>query len=171
MRTEPTGRTRPPAAVAAVAVAAALALLTACGDDTDDADRQEQVAARGAEVMPFDLDATTHRFAEGDDGLVETVIADDPHDTEQVDLIRDHLAHEAGRFAEGDYGDPAAIHGHEMPGLAELEAGAEDIAIGYDEVEAGARIAFTTTNAALVDALHRWGEAQVADHGAHDAHG
>jgi hypothetical protein len=32
--------------------------------------------------MPFDLEATRHRFEPVDDGLVETVVADDHEDTE-----------------------------------------------------------------------------------------
>jgi hypothetical protein len=34
-------------------------------------------------------------------------------------------------------------------------------------VQAGARITYTTADAALVEALHAWGKAQVLDHGAH----
>jgi hypothetical protein len=152
---------------------AAIAVM-ACGDDGADdrlADRRAEIADRGAEVMPFDLDATTHRFAPADTGLVETVVADDPSDTAQVDLIRDHLAHEADRFARGDYGDPAAIHGDGMPGLAELEAGADAVAITYGDLSDGAQLVFTTDDPGLVDALHRWGEAQTTDHGAHADHG
>lgn len=151
-------------AVAALAVLG----LSACGDDDGGpADRQAEVAERGAEVMPFDLEATTHHFEPTTDGLVETVVADDPGDEEQVGLIREHLASEAERFTAGDYGDPADIHGDDMPGLAELEAGAADVGIVYDDIEAGGRITFTSERPDLVDALHRWGEAQTTDHGSH----
>lgn len=132
-----------------------------------EADRQAEVAERGAEVMPFELDATTHRFDPTDDGLVETVVADDPDDAEQVELVQDHLIQEAKRFRDGDYGDPAAIHGDDMPGLATLEDRAADIDITLDLVADGARLTFITDDHAVVDALHRWGEAQVADHGQH----
>jgi hypothetical protein len=147
----------------------AVGLLTAaaCGDDDDTAERQEEVAERGAEVMPFDLDATTHRFEPVTDGLVQTVWADDPVDTEQIDLIQGHLEEEAERFAAGDYGDPSTIHGEIMPGLAELEAGASEIAITYEPTPEGGRITYVTDDATLVDALHKWGEAQVTDHGSH----
>jgi hypothetical protein len=150
-----------------VLLAAATALLVAgCGDDqVASADRQDDVASRGAEVMPFDLEATTHRFEPVDNGLVETVVADDHDDTEQVELVRQHLA--PPRFARGDYGDPATIHGDDMPGLAELEAGAGDIRVVYQPVDAGGRITYTASTPALVDALHRWGEAQTTDHSAH----
>ena len=145
----------------------------ACGDDGTDerlAERRAEIADRGADVMPFDLDATTHRFEPSEAGLVQTVVADEPSDTAQVDLIRDHLAQEAGRFGRGDYGDPAAIHGDDMPGLAELEAGADSVTVTFEDLVDGARLVFTTDDPGLVDALHRWGEAQTTDHGAHADH-
>jgi hypothetical protein len=149
-----------------------------CGDGDGDGDpgderrgRQDEVAERGAEVMPFDLDGTTHAFTPQDDGLVQTVVVDDTvtgaDRREQLELVRRHLRLEADRFAAGDYGDPAAIHGDAMPGLAELEAGADGVDVAYDATEAGGRITFLAADAELVDALHRWAEAQVADHGAH----
>lgn len=150
-----------------VALGASLAIV-ACGQDGDDAgDRQAEVAERGADVMPFDLDATTHRFEPRDDGLLQTVVADDPADGDQVALVREHLTDEAQRFADGDFDDPASIHGDEMPGLGELRAGFGDIDVAYAEVPAGATITYTTADAGLVAALHDWAEAQVADHGDH----
>lgn len=137
-------------------------VLVACSDDSPD--RQAAVAERGEHVMPFDLDATTHRFDSVPTGLVETVLADDPSDADQVRLIREHLRHEGDRFRTGDYGDPAAIHGDDMPGLAELEAGAADVAVTFEDVDAGARLTFATADPTLVDALHRWGRAQTTDH-------
>lgn len=130
-------------------------------------ERQAEVAERGGDVMPFDLDATTHRFDPVDEGLVQTVTADDPGDEEQVALVRGHLESEAVRFAAGDYADPASIHGADMPGLAELEAGAERIAVTYEAIEAGGRIDYVTADPDLVDALDRWAEAQTMDHGSH----
>lgn len=117
--------------------------------------------------MPFDLDRTTHRFTPRRTGLVQEVVADDPDDAEQIELIRAHLIDETDRFTSGDFSDPAQIHGREMPGLAELEAGAADIQIRYGELPDGARITFSTTEADLVTALERWGDAQVDDHGEH----
>ncbi len=125
------------------------------------------MADRGADVMPFDLDASTHTFTATDDGLVEDVVADDPDDGENIELIREHLTSERDRFESGDFADPAAIHGDAMPRLADLEAGAADIEIAYSELDDGARLTFTSEDPALVDALHRWGEAQVIDHGEH----
>lgn len=152
----------------AATVAALLVTLGACaGEDPGQTSRQAEVAERGASVMPFDLDETTHRFLPTDDGLRQEVVADHPDDTTQVDLVRQHLTTEAKRFRTGDFGDPASIHGDAMPGLAELSAGAADIEITYADLPDGATLTFRTTDPELIQALHDWGEAQVSDHGSH----
>ena len=129
--------------------------------------RQEEVAARGAEVMPFDLERTTHHFESRPWGGVQTVVADEP-DAEQIELVRAHLRGEAARFARGDFDDPMAIHGHAMPGLAELRAAAEAgrVEIGYTDVPTGGRLTYRADEGALVTALHAWFDAQLMDHGA-----
>ena len=139
--------------------------VAACGRGT--ADRQAEVAERGAEVMPFDLDATTHHFTKTGDGGVQLVTADDPDDETQVLLIREHLLEERERFARGDFDDPARIHGMDMPGVAELRAGFRDITVAYAENPAGAELRYTSADRELVDAIHAWFDRQVMDHGSH----
>jgi hypothetical protein len=158
---------RSPIAAVIAAVIATLVVLGGCAAPDQWTTRQSEVAERGQEVMPFDLEATTHRFLPTDDGLREEVTADQPGDTGQVTLIRQHLAEEATRFRAGDYGDPASIHGQAMPGLADLAGGADRIDITYTDLPAGAALTFHTTDPDLVRALHTWGEAQTSDHGAH----
>jgi len=130
--------------------------------------RQAEVAERGAEVMPFDLDRTTHRFEARPWGGVQTVVADEP-DADQVRLVRAHLQEEAERFSRGDFDDPMATHGMEMPGLAELRAGVAEgrVEIGYSEVPTGGRLTYRAGERELVVALHAWFQAQVTDHGSH----
>jgi hypothetical protein len=115
--------------------------------------------------MPFDLARTHHDFEKRPDGGVQTVTANDPSDSAQVRLIREHLAREAARFSRGDFADPMAIHGHAMPGVAELRAGAGRIRVEAAEIAGGGRIRYTTAEPALLAALHRWFDAQVIDHG------
>jgi len=149
-----------------VAVLFAVALAVgACGDAT--AERQAEVAERGAEVMPFDLDATTHRFTKTSAGGVQVVVTDDPDDEAQVRLIREHLLDERDNFSRGDFEDPARIHGMDMPGVAELTAGYQRVSVGYSEVSAGAQLRYTTNDPELIDAVHAWFDRQVMDHGAH----
>jgi hypothetical protein len=131
--------------------------------------RQAEVAARGAQVMPFDLDATTHLFQPRADGGVQQVTADNASDTEQIALIRAHLQAEASKFQRGDFSDATTIHGHDMPGIAQLRAGYERIAVVYTELSNGAELRYTTDDPALVAALHDWFAAQTSDHGEHAA--
>jgi hypothetical protein len=159
------------AASAAVAVAATLGVLWAAGAFASQQQaRQAAVAERGASVMPFDLEKTTHVFTPTESGGVEEVVADDPADKKQVSLIRGHLKKEAAAFRRGDYSDPSSVHGEGMPGLKELEAGHKKVEVRFSELPDGARIEFSTEDPSLVRALHRWFDAQLSDHGG-DAEG
>jgi hypothetical protein len=128
--------------------------------------RQAEVAERGKEVMPFSLAATTHIFTKTAQGGVQQVVVKRAGDAEQVTLTRQHLQEIRAQFLQGDYSGPSRIHGQDMPGLAELKAAAPgQIAIAYKDIAGGAELAYTTTHPALVAALHRWFDAQLADHG------
>jgi len=129
--------------------------------------RQAQVAARGAQVMPFDLEQTVHVFQRLEDGGRQTVTVKDPANAQQIALIQSHLQHEADKFRRGDFSDPAKIHGDDMPGLAELKTGFAQIEIRYTDLPNGGEIRYRTANPALVAALHLWFGAQVSDHGRH----
>ena len=129
--------------------------------------RQAEVEKRGAEVMPFDLEQTMHVFQSLNDGGLQTVRAKDPANREQIALIQSHLKEEAEKFQRGDFSDPAKIHGEDMPGLAELKAGAGQIEIQYMSLPDGAQIRYTAKNPTLVMAIHHWFMAQRADHGRH----
>lgn len=137
----------------------------ACSTDGSLAQRQVEVAERGAEVMPFDLDATTHVFTKTEAGGIQVVTADDPDDGRQIGLIREHLREERDKFASGDFDDPASIHGHDMPGVEEFAAGYADIRVDYSDEPAGARLNYTTDDPELIDALHSWFDRQLVDHG------
>ena len=145
-----------------VAGAAAVIVATAGGED----DRQALVAERGRQVMPFDLERSTHRFDKAADGGVQTVVSDD-RDPKQIALIRAHLRKEARLFRQGVFTDPVTIHGPEMPGVAEIRAGTARIDIAYSDVATGGRLRYRTGDSELVDAIHRWFDAQTTDHGDH----
>jgi len=133
-------------------------------------ERQAIVAERGGEVMPFDLERTTHIFEKLDNGGRQQVISDD-EDVAQIDLIRTHLVEETQQFSEGNFHDPAMIHGDNMAGLHELMTGYNKISIEYTEIEQGGQILYTTDDPKLVSAIHSWFEAQVSDHGQHAQEG
>ena len=126
---------------------------------------QADMATRAAQVMPFDLNATHHTFTKTDQGGIEQVVAIDPADTRNIELIRSHLQYEAGEFTKGNFSDPARIHGMDMPGLQELEAGASRVQVLYQSIQGGAQMTYASSEPALVVALHSWFDRQTTDHG------
>ena len=132
-----------------------------------DENRQAEVAARGAQVMPFKLSATTHIFTKTEQGGVQQVVAKDPKDTDQLAMIRMHLAELAQAFQRGDFSGPTQTHGAQMPGLTKLKTpNPGDLSMRYRELANGAEIEFSSRIPELVSAIHEWFDAQLADHGA-----
>jgi hypothetical protein len=127
---------------------------------------QEHVHQMAHSVMPFDIDKTMHIFKMTESGGVQQVIAKDASANDQITFIQQHLKHEAERFQNGDYSDPAALHGADMPGLRDLRAGASAIKVSYMALSVGAEITFETNDLHLITAIHRWFGAQLSEHGA-----
>jgi hypothetical protein len=129
--------------------------------------RQDEVASKGATVMPFDLMRTTHFFDDTPGGGIETITANDTKDARQIALIRSHLAEEAKRFRRGDFSDPAQIHGQDMPGLDALSRAGNKLQVKYRKLPAGASLSYASADAAVIAAVHAWFAAQRSDHAAH----
>jgi hypothetical protein len=128
--------------------------------------RINEVAQRGQHVMPFDLKQTQHIFTKTENGGVQQVIARDPNNSQQIEMIRQHLTKISGEFSHGDFSDPAKIHGKDMPGLAALRtAKPGQLHVQYQELPAGAEITYSAEEPALTTAIHQWFDAQLADHG------
>ena len=144
--------------------------ISACGS-APASDRQQEIAERGAVVMPFDLDATTHVFTPTASGGVQAVVADDPDDVDSVAFVQEHLRFEAERFRVGDFSDPERIHGDAMPGLAVLKDRYREIDVEFEATSIGATIVYSSQAPEVVDAVHAWFDAQVSDHGDHAQHG
>jgi hypothetical protein len=158
----PNRRTITLLAAAMLILGGAIAAVALGGDGQT---RQEAVAERGARVMPFSLDATTHVFDATATGGTQRVVADDPNDREQIHLIREHLRREAEAFQHGEFADPQTIHGRHMPGLAALRAGYQRIEVRYRDLPDGARIDYRTADPSLAAAIRDWFDAQLGDHG------
>lgn len=129
--------------------------------------RSDEVYERGSKVMPFDQNLTTHRFVPNSSGGIQTVTVNDPSNSNQIKLIRSHLHEEAEKFQQGDFSSPAAIHGEEMPGLAELQSGADRVDVQYKELPDGGRLVYLSKDSKIVAALHEWFNAQNQDHNGH----
>lgn len=133
-----------------------------------DANRLDEVAERGAHVMPFDLEKTTHVFIKTENGGVQKVTVKNLSDQEQVSLIRMHLSEISNEFQQGNFSSPEKIHGENMPGLSELKAVKPgEIKIEYKVLPTGAQISYSTESPQFADAIHRWFDAQSSDHARH----
>ena len=149
-----------------VAALISLTLTFSIASLAQDSSRQDEVAKRGADVMPFSHMATLHVFAKTEDGGTLRLIVREPADTKQIQMVRAHLQDMRGRFEKGDYSGPSHIHGDAMPGLAELRAAKpEQIAVSYKDVADGAELEYRTSDPKLISALHAWIDAQLSDHG------
>lgn len=131
--------------------------------------RQAEVAARGEQVMPFDLERTTHSFTKTSTGGTQRVVSDDG-DEGQIGLIRAHLITEAEAFGRGNFGSPERIHGIDMPGLAVLRQAGSALSVAYIDTPMGGQITYATSRPEVVAALHLWFDAQTSDHGNHAEH-
>ena len=130
--------------------------------------RLDEVVQRGSHVMPFNLEQTTHVFSKTEKGGVQQVVVKDPANTEQIKLIREHLTKISHEFQQGDFSNPAKIHGESMPGLDELrKAKSGQINIVYKELPDGAEIDYSTELPVLINAIHQWFDAQLSDHARH----
>ena len=135
-------------------------------------ERLNEVTQRGMHVMPFDLKQTQHLFTQTDTGGVQQVIARNPGNSQQIELIRQHLRKISGEFSRGDFSNPEKIHGKDMPGLAALSAANPgQLQVRYNELPKGAEIFYSSEDKALVFAIHQWFDAQLADHGPDAMHG
>ena len=133
-----------------------------------DEKRLDEVAQRGTHVMPFDLEKTTHVFSKTAKGGMQQVVVKDKSDTEQIGLIRAHLSEISGDFRRGDFSKPERIHGEDMRGLTELKSAKPgQIKIEYAELPDGAQITYSTKSPKLINAIHRWLDAQLSDHARH----
>jgi len=130
--------------------------------------RLDEVVQRGSHVMPFVLEQTTHVFSKTATGGVQQVIVKDPVNAEQIKLIRDHLTKISHEFQQGDFSNPAKIHGDTMPGFDELrKTKPNQIDIAYKELPDGAEINYSTESPFLINAIHQWFDAQLSDHARH----
>jgi hypothetical protein len=163
---------RPPrlmTALACLAFACAPSAVFASAPETPapaDAQHQQQVREKGSKVMPFSLDQTLHTFKKTDTGGVQQVRVSNAA-TDQVAMIRAHLQSIARSFNARDFSAPAHIHGADMPGMAEMKAAKpEDLTVAYRDLDDGAELDYASHSPAMIVAIHRWFDAQLADHGA-----
>jgi hypothetical protein len=149
-----------------------LLIVPAYGTEKASEQRLDEITQRGSHVMPFNLEQTTHVFSKTEQGGIQQVIVKNPANTEQIKLIRQHLTRISHEFQQGDFSNPAKIHGDSMPGLDELrKAKIGQINIAYKELPDGAEIDYSTELPVLINAIHQWFDAQLSDHARHAVSG
>jgi hypothetical protein len=119
---------------------------------------------RGAHVMGFDQQKTTHHFYLYPDGGAIDVAANDPNDLADIPAARSHLPHIAKMFGEGDFSAPALVHATNVPGTADLARLKDRLSYRYEETPRGGRVNIVTADPDALAALHRFLRFQIADH-------
>jgi hypothetical protein len=132
-------------------------------------DPHAQMNHRGAQVMGFDQDKTTHHFFLYEDGGAIDVSVKDAADKTNLDAIRAHLPHIVVMFSEGNFEAPMMVHGTTVPGTPEMKAAKTAIKWVYEETPKGGRVNITTTNAAALKGVHAFLTYQITDHKTGDA--
>jgi hypothetical protein len=132
-------------------------------------DHHAQMNHRGAQVMGFDQDKTTHHFLLFHDGGAIDVSVKDAADKVNLDAIRAHLPQIATKFGQGDFGAPAEVHATEVPGTKDLAALKAKVAWKYVETAKGGRVDIVTTDPAALSAVHAFLKYQIEDHKTGDA--
>jgi hypothetical protein len=120
--------------------------------------------ARGAHVMGFDQDKTTHRFLLHPDGGAIDIAVMHAGDTANRDAIRAHLPHISQMFADGNFSAPMLIHETNVPGTAQMAALKNRIRFRYVETPGGGRVDIITTDAEALKGVHEFLRFQIRDH-------
>ena len=145
--------------------AAALSLPTLVAQTPARPDPHAAMNHRGADVMGFDQEKTTHHFLLYEDGGAIDVAVKSASDTVNRDAIRAHLPHVAGLFGHGNFESPMIVHDtKKVPGTAEMARLKDKITYTYVETPSGGRVDITTSDAAGVAAVHEFLRFQITDH-------
>ena len=126
--------------------------------------KDEALKKRGAEIMGFDQDATTHHFrltATG--GSIEVTINDQAEEA-TIAAIRTHLRSITREFAAGQFDKPFQTHGEVPPGVIEMQKRREKIAYRYEELPGGGAVRIETKDVRALDAVHAFLRYQITEH-------
>jgi hypothetical protein len=120
---------------------------------------------RGAMVMGFDQNRTTHHFYLYSDGGAIDVSVKDPDDASNRDAIRSHLPHIATMFGHGEFDAPMLVHDtRNVPGVAVMSTRNEQIVYRYTETSAGGRVDIRTSDVDALAAIHEFLRYQIGEH-------
>jgi hypothetical protein len=133
------------------------------------AEHMAAVDARGDEAMGFSHHTAAHHFRLFADGGAIDATANDAADAKTVAAIRTHLQDVAKAFSAGDFAKPQFIHAGKPDGVETMQSLRDRISYKYEELPAGGRVRIRTSDAAALDALHRFLRFQIEEHATGDA--
>lgn len=116
-------------------------------------------------VMPFDMNKVTHYFIKTDSGGILMIRTKDKRDTSQANLVVSHLKKEYKLFSNADFSDPKLLHGADMPGLHMLSQSKGKFKVEFRKLKDGAQLTFSSKDPEVQNAIHKWFDAQLRDHG------
>ena len=120
---------------------------------------------RGAVVMGFDQELTTHHFLVFNDGGAIDVSDKDGSDAKNLEAIRSHLPHIANMFGDGNFEAPMLVHDSKnVPGTAVMATRKANIRYSYVDTANGGRVNIVTTDPESLAAVHAFLRFQIEDH-------
>jgi hypothetical protein len=126
--------------------------------------KETEVKTRGAAVMGFDQDATTHHFLLTDAGGVIQVEANRPDDQASREAIRAHLRKIAEEFGRGVFDAPLGTHGEVPHGVETMKAQKDAIGYRYEDYGNGGRVHIVGRTTAASNAIHEFLRYQIREH-------
>ena len=122
------------------------------------------VDARGEAAMGFSQTETAHHFLLTRDGGLIQVETKDPDDAANRERVRQHLAHVARMFAEGNFDTPMLVHARAVPGTPAMSRLKTEITYAFEETERGGRVRITAKSAEALAAVREFLRFQIEDH-------
>ena len=120
---------------------------------------------RGAKVMGFDQQLTSHHFLLFTDGGAIDVSVKNRSDVKNRNAIRAHLPHIVAMFGDGNFAAPMLVHDSKnVPGTAVMAARKDRIQYRYVETPQGGRVDIVTTDRDALAGVHEFLRFQIADH-------
>jgi len=141
-----------------------LATISSVSRQSPNQTASSDVDRRGAHVMGFDQNKTTHHFLLYDDGGSIDVSVKDPSDTADRDAIRSHLPHIAAMFAAGNFDAPMLVHDTNVPGTSEMATMKDRLSYRFIETPNGGRVDIQTRDPDALAAVHKFLRFQISDH-------
>jgi hypothetical protein len=129
-----------------------------------DASRFDGVDKRGDQGMGFSHKITHHHFHLLPDGGAIEVEANKPEDDASRKAIREHMAHIATMFSNGDFALPMFIHATEPPGMKTMQRLKEKISYTVENTSLGAQVRIQTADPEAKQTIHAFLRFQISEH-------